>query len=140
MNVDTYLRQRRRRQAVPWGWLLGLGGLAGLLLLILIGVVLEDMAPSKPHAPASEPGLNSTPVERRGPTMSDFRRLRNGMTYLHAWDVLGGPGELTSENTLPDGLGGELKTELYTWSGLGWSVVLTFQNDALMSKSQFGLE
>lgn len=140
MNVDTYLRQRRRRQATPWGWIMGLSGLAALLMLALIGAGLESKAPSKPHIPVSEPGVSSVPVERVGPTMADFRRLHNGMTYLQAWDVLGGPGELTSENTLPDGLGGQIRTELYTWSGLGWSVILTFQNDALTSKSQFGLE
>jgi hypothetical protein len=127
-------------------------------MLGLIGVVVDDRPYKPPRKPdssdidaleSSVKAINRsieadwgsrTLDEKSDPTMADFRALRNGMTYLEAWDVLGGSGELTSENTFPDGMGGELKTELYTWSGFGWSVMLTFQNNALMSKSQFGLE
>ncbi|MCP4229317.1 MAG: hypothetical protein GY771_04100 [bacterium] len=58
------------------------------------------------------------------------------MTYNEIVGIFGSPGELMSETSMAG-----YTTKVYTWTARdGFSnCVITLQNDAVMSKSQFGL-
>ena len=74
------------------------------------------------------------------PTMSkeDFEKIQNGMSYEEVVQIIGGEGELTSESTIA-----EYTTKLYTWKGeggFGANANITFQNNKVQAKAQFGLK
>ena len=71
-----------------------------------------------------------------GLTLAAFDSVIEGMGYEEVCGLLGGEGELLS--SVEDG---EVFTEIYSWSGAdGASVTVVFENGAMASKSQVGLE
>ena len=74
-------------------------------------------------------------------SIGQFNQLQNGMTYTQVVDILGRHGVVQSENTLPNGLGGQLHTVMYDWRNSNFmGMNAMFQNDSLMQKSQIGLK
>lgn len=74
-------------------------------------------------------------------SMAQFNSLVNGTSYADAVQILGRHGEVMSENTFPNGTGGQIHTVMYMWKNSGISsMTAMFQNDALMQKSQLGLK
>lgn len=68
----------------------------------------------------------------------EFEKIQNGMSYEEVVQIIGGDGELTSESTVAN-----YTTKLYTWEGeggLGANAIITFQNNEVQAKSQFGLK
>lgn len=66
----------------------------------------------------------------------NFKKLKNGMKYKEAVEILGGEGNLLSESEVAG-----YKTEVYQWkNGMTAGISLVFQNDKLLSKSQYGLD
>ncbi|PEN88562.1 hypothetical protein CN553_23450 [Bacillus cereus] len=60
------------------------------------------------------------------------------MTYEEVVQIIGSEGEVTSESTVADYI-----TKLYTWKGegsLGANANITFQNNKVQAKTQFGLK
>jgi len=75
-------------------------------------------------------------TERNGITLEAYEQITEGMLYQEVCDLIGGEGELLS--SVEDG---DLLTELYTWSNSdGGSATVVFENGAMTSKSQVGLE
>lgn len=71
-----------------------------------------------------------------GLTQAAFDAVLEGMSYEEVCGLLGGEGELLS--SLEDG---ELFTEIYSWSDdSGASATVVFENGAMASKTQVGLE
>ena len=71
-----------------------------------------------------------------GLTLAAFDSVFEGMGYEEVCGLLGGEGELLS--SVEDG---ESLNEIYSWSGAdGASVTVVFENGAMASKSQVGLE
>ncbi|PEN88349.1 hypothetical protein CN553_23570 [Bacillus cereus] len=71
-------------------------------------------------------------------TKAEFEQIQNDMTYEEVVQIIGSEGKLTSESTVAD-----YTTKLYTWKcegGLGANANITFQNNRVQSKTQFGLE
>lgn len=94
--------------------------------------------PIKVETPAPSPA----PVESAGVTISkaEYDQLENGMSYKKVVALVGGEGEQLSETGSP---GEEFYTAMYSYDGeggLGANVSLIFQDDKLMTKSQFGLK
>jgi hypothetical protein len=70
-------------------------------------------------------------------TYDQYQQVATGMSYDEVCAVFGGKGELVSQSSL---LG--ITDDLYMWSGtdLGANCTITFQDGAVTSMSQYGLE
>lgn len=69
--------------------------------------------------------------------MTNYSRLKNGMTYAQVVQILGKEGTELSRNEVAG-----FETVMYQWKGDGWvsNMNAMFQNDKMMSKAQFGLK
>ena len=93
--------------------------------------------PTPPKAtPAAKPEPKPAPKpKRRHISLQEFDQLDLGMSYKEVVKVLGRPGKEDSRMEL---LG--TTTTTYEWKeGLGRMVFLTFEDDKLSSRMQFGL-
>jgi hypothetical protein len=82
-----------------------------------------------PRRPAAAP--------RSRVTMASYQQLTDGMTYEEAVQVLGAQGREMSRTDLAG-----ISTVMYSWEGaggIGANMTVMFQNNKLVSKSQFGL-
>lgn len=95
----------------------------------------SNAAPSKSVEPKPETKTEAA----TGVNMTNFSKLRNGMSYQEAVKILGKEGEVLSESEI-----GGIKTVMYKWDAdegsWGANMNAMFQNGKLMSKSQFGLK
>lgn len=118
-------------------------GLAWLCVWIVVPIIAGFIwfareATPPPAAPIA-PGRSTWQPSM----MERFNSLRDGCSYAEACEVLGGQGTLEFSSHFEGGRYlGSIKTESYRWKGPTWgsSVTLTFQNDRLRTKSQFGLK
>ena len=131
-------QEQKRGGCLKWGAI----ALGGVFVLGAIGAALGDPEPAQPDAASSgadgQPAPEAAPVNDPTISAAEFAALKTGMTYADAVAVIGGPGELISENTL-----GGTTTSMYQWDGegaFGANANAMFQGDALIQKSQFGLE
>lgn len=123
---------------------LSTGTKVALAVLLAVGAlglwainIARHFAPQRP-APAMRASLV---------TLANFERLLPGMSYADVVRILGEDGTLMSENVvrIPDFDGQQMRsrailTRMYMWrSGLG-NLSVTFQQNELTLKSQFGLE
>jgi hypothetical protein len=83
------------------------------------------------------------PPPTNPPTISlaEFNAIQSGWTLQQVIDTIGGPGQVQSQYQGPG-----MKYETYMWIGTGFSpygtsgqASISFQNDKVTSKSQFGL-
>lgn len=122
------------------------------IVVIFVILAAVGMSKSADNTPAIESNTNYNDSENKGaaaeqqsseknsPKISkaEFDALQTGMTYEEACSVIGGEGELSSQ---VDAAGYD--TKLYIWEGegsIGANANVTFQNNKLMSKAQFGLK
>lgn len=71
-------------------------------------------------------------------TKAEFEQIQNDMSYEEVVKIIGSEGELQSESTV-----GDYTSKLYTWKGeggLGANANITFSNNKVQAKSQFGLK
>lgn len=70
-------------------------------------------------------------------TLDEYNRVASGMTLEEVNAIFGGPGQSFSSFD-----SGGTKYESYTWDGTGFasSASISFENNKVVSKSQFGLE
>jgi outer membrane protein assembly factor BamE (lipoprotein component of BamABCDE complex) len=69
-------------------------------------------------------------------TKANFDQIKNGMTRSEVEKILGGPGTQYSSTE-----GGGVTITLYKWEGPDFKTVLiTFRDDKVMSKSEVGLK
>ncbi len=68
--------------------------------------------------------------------MAQYNQIKNGMTYQEAVNAIGSEGTEVSSSEV-----GKYKTATYKWEGENYSyIILTFQNDKLMFKTQANLK
>ncbi len=82
--------------------------------------------------------ITTAPVNSPSMSMAEFNQIASGMTYETVVAIVGGPGELISEASLAG-----IVTRMYMWDGagsLGANANAMFQNNSMVSKSQFGLQ
>jgi hypothetical protein len=102
--------------------------------LVAVGVIIQlslsgELGSAFPASP-----------QRRAPTaitMDKFERLQDGMSYSEVKAILGQPGEQLSSSSL-----GGSTTVMYQWraeEGFG-NMNAMFQDDKMISKSQYGLK
>ena len=150
---SDYSKPRSR----TWLWvLLILGGMVLLCGGGIFGVVLlksnygslganrsgsSTPRPSASSSSSPSPTGSSSPdvATRKGqyaPTMDQYNRLSIGMARSDAEKLLGGKGTEISSST-----GGGVNFSVNQWEGENFhSIILTFKDDKIMSKSQVGLK
>lgn len=117
--------------------------LIGFVMLIVMCTPESDSPPVSGAAEtASLSGSGEAPQEEpaNDPRISagEFSEIESGMSQARVEGIIGGPGEILSENTI-----GGTRTVMIKWdgeSGFGANANVMFQNDAMVSKAQFGLE
>lgn len=93
--------------------------------------------PRVTSGPASTPKPTATPKPDTYITLEEFNLIESGMSYEEVVDVVGCEGTLMSTVDLMD-----INTSIYYWYGKNGisNANVTFQNDAVVSKAQIGLE
>ena len=113
------------------GWL----GIAFFVVGIIIWVaLLGSMGIAMDQAMQEVQGGGEDPIV----TMSEFNRIREGMSYREVVDIIGHEGEVMSEGGAEYGH----HTVMYSWENPGalqGNMTAMFQNDRLVNKAQFML-
>lgn len=129
---------------------LNLGFIA--LLLVVLGCScprLNDLTKDRPSGtPTASPttfsnttATSASPTKTAastdsGPTMNKYNEIKTGMTKSEVEKILGGKGEEISSSS-----GGGFTFSAHKWAGEKFSyVMVTFKNDKVMSKSQYGMK
>lgn len=71
-------------------------------------------------------------------TAEEYGEIKSGMSYEEVKEIIGSDGSLSSEST-----GNSIKIQIYTWYGngaAGSNANVTFTNDKVTGKAQFGLK
>jgi len=114
--------------------------LAGLAIGTL--VMLPSLAPRQPATFSSVSAVSWQPAARQVVSLSDYERIRPGMSYFEVRMIIGDGGTELSRSHL-DGVAGVMEsidTVMYGWSNAnGSNMNAMFQNDKLIQKAQFGL-
>lgn len=117
------------------------------LLLIVLGCSCPKLNELKSGSTESSPTPFSTPFTTTAPTakptakgnsitMAKYNQIKNGMKHSEVVEILGEEGTEMSNSEI-----GKYKTVTYKWEGENFSyIILTFQNDKLMFKSQANLK
>lgn len=123
--------------------LLNLSAVVFLLLVMGCGCPqlrnLGKKDPPPPPPPSNAPPP-SAPTPRGGQTsaltMAQYNQLKIGMRRSEVERILGGAGEEISSTS-----GGGVNFSVNKWSGENYtSVIISFRDDKIMSKSQVGLK
>lgn len=120
-------------------------GAANLGFVILILAVVACSCPkldeltktsnTSTTSPASSPSTTS-PAASYNLSMDNYNKLRIGMPRADVEEILGGKGSEVSSSS-----GGGMRFTVNKWEGENFrSIILTFKNDKIMSKSQVGLD
>lgn len=132
---DLDLKTIRAKGSMQWK--------PGEVVAIVIGVVIVLFLIS-PFVFSCNSG-NGASIPYVGPpvvSLSEYNRIQNGMSYRDVVAIIGTEGTEISSNHI-DGVPGvieDIDTVMYEWrnpSGAGMNAI--FQNNRLVSKSQFGL-
>jgi len=122
----------------------------GLILSILLLVVIGCSCPSKlaelgkkqptstPPPSATPYSPSSTPVSKGeyDVTMDKYQQIKIGTSRAEVERILGGKGTEISSS-----VGGGISFSVNKWEGERYrSIILSFKNDKVMSKSQVGLK
>ncbi len=121
-----------------------------VLFLVVLGCSCPKLEELAKQGNSSEPP-SSTPYSSSntsGPTtsspsgsssdltMDKYNQLKNDMPKSEVERILGGPGTEISSST-----GGGMTFSVYKWEGPNYkSIIISFRNDKIMSKSQVGLK
>lgn len=121
-----------------------------VLLLAVIGCSCPKLADLAKNGGSSSPNpsATSTPATRSTPftspssketydvTMAKYNQLKIGMARSEVERILGGKGTEISSST-----GGKMTFSVNKWEGEKFkSIILSFKDDKIMSKSQVGLD
>lgn len=121
---------------------------AVVLLFVILGCScprMDELGKKEPP-PAGTPAASnsaSTPANTKTApsssstlTMEKYNQLKIDMPKSEVERILGGPGTEVSTSS-----GGGMTFSVYKWSGENYtSIILSFKNDKIMSKSQVGLK
>ncbi|HMT09579.1 MAG TPA: hypothetical protein PKA82_16380 [Pyrinomonadaceae bacterium] len=119
----------------------------GILLLVVVGCSCPNLKEltnkgSASPTPTSSPGSpSSTPTitTKKGEydvTMAKYEKIKIGTSRDEVESILGGKGEEVSNTT-----GGGVRFSVNKWEGDNYaSIILSFKNDKVMTRSQVGLK
>ncbi len=103
-----------------------------------LGKSTEGPPPRSTPSNAFANSTDTTKTAKKGEydlTTAKFDRLKVGMARSEVESILGGPGTQISNTT-----GGGVRFSVNKWQGDDFkSIILSFKNDKIMTKSQVGL-
>ena len=143
--------QPSRSASKMWIWVLlilgvlillcGGGTIGGILFLRNQQPTVSSEWPDFPtQKPSALPSSSSTPLKTGRSesylTLDNYNRLKLDMDRSEVESILGGKGvEISSSN------GGGMRFSVNKWEGDNFkSIILTFKNDKIMTKTQVGLD
>ncbi|MBI5232536.1 MAG: DUF3862 domain-containing protein [Coriobacteriales bacterium] len=87
--------------------------------------------------PAPAPGTEPAPSDEGPATVEKYDKIENGMSYDEVVEIMGSKGEELSSSEF-----GGVKVAVFLWYGSDRTsnMMITFQDDKVMSKAQYGLE
>jgi hypothetical protein len=144
VRADAASAKARAKAMRPWyrkkrWWAVG-----ALLLIIAISVAASSGS-KKDDVTSSSRTTNTTteatePANTNKISADEFAAIQSGMTLAQVEGIIGGPGELLSDVNVAG-----QHDQVYMWdgsnaSGLGANANVTFANDRVVSKAQFGLK
>lgn len=102
-----------------------------VIIGVVLAIIIIGSIANASNGSTSNSNSSSTEI-----TLSDFNKVKIGMSYSKVEDKLGKPGTLVSEDKF-DGY----TIKIYSWDNSdGSNMMLTFTNDELDSKAQAGLQ
>lgn len=96
--------------------------------------VSEAANASPPITLTAAQNPNVTDTGAAGVTIENFNKLAKGMTVAEIKKIIGSDGKLISEGDNPG-----YKMSMYQWKNGKNNISCMFQNDKMISKTQFGL-
>ena len=117
--------------------------LISIMLIVSMLFIFTACAEIEETATTDDAATETTETNDPGISKAEFNKLKTGMTYEEAVKIIGGNGDVMSESGTPGGTGMDIHIVMYTFegeSGLGANANLTFQDNKLENKAQFGLE
>jgi hypothetical protein len=128
-----------RTRGFSTGFKVALATLATFIVLVVVAAFVTADAPSR--AARTEMSTDITPSSVAAPRKSglskaNYLRISDGMSYREVVAILGEPGVEMSRVDIAG-----ITTVMYGWKRWnGANMNAMFQNDALVSKAQFGLD
>jgi outer membrane protein assembly factor BamE (lipoprotein component of BamABCDE complex) len=106
-------------------------------LALALAACSPTAKPTDTTAPATPPPSTVAPAPAHVEvTLEEYNRLTPGMTKDQVAEIVGGPGESMSTSDIA---GYHTETLKYDGAQMGANAILTFQNEKLQTKAQFGL-
>lgn len=112
------------------------GCLAGVTIFLCVIVVCIFVAALSGSKDEISEELSEATAELI--TLDEFNTIQNGMSYEEVVEIIGSEGEASSTATV-----GDITTSIYMWKGkgsIGANANVTFINNKVSAKAQFGLE
>ncbi|MCM1112189.1 MAG: hypothetical protein NC399_02925 [Muribaculum sp.] len=108
-----------------------------VIIMILIFAAGSSVGSSQPANSVREAVESAQEEEKDFITYEEFDSIENGMTYEQVVDIVGYDGTVMSSVDLAN-----INTTMYCWYGVDGitNANVTFQNNAVVSKAQFGLK
>ncbi len=150
--TSPYTINQPRKKSRLWLVLLLLFGGAAVLIgggVIALFVIGYDLArtdgtttrptPQRTFTPFPTPSVGTTSTPGKGSynlTMENYNKLYIGMARSEVERILGGKGTSVSDST-----GGGIRFTVDKWEGENYkSIILSFRDEKIMTKSQVGLK
>ncbi len=110
--------------------------LIGFAVLVAIGVAVEPPEKIDDSSVAANIEAADATVNEPEINMTEFTNIQPGMSQTEVLKIIGGAGELISENEIAG-----IRTSMYQWDGnsFGGNANITFQAGKVVSKAQSGL-
>ncbi|MGN6489947.1 MAG: hypothetical protein ACTHLT_19280 [Devosia sp.] len=116
---------------------LALYAAAGAIIVLGLASLGQSRTTEAPSRLVAAEDSSAAETKPCAATRAEFYRLRTGMSYVEARGVVGCEGEMISQLELSG-----TNTAMVKWNAANsyfGSLIVTFQNKRLVSRSQFGL-
>ena len=118
-------------------WALALYAAAGAVIVLGLASLRQSRTPEAQPSLVAAEDASEAETEPCAATMAEFYRLGTGMSYVEARRVVGCDGEMISQLELSG-----INSATVKWNAANayfGSLIVTFQDNRLVSRSQFGL-
>ena len=100
------------------------------------GAAVPTTAKDPVTTEAPRPTTPPAPVDDDKITAAEFAAIQTGMSRAEVTAIIGSPGTLLSESTIA---GHHTEVRMWEGDGVGANANVMFQDNAVVSKAQFGL-
>jgi hypothetical protein len=141
-NIMTSKNEKQPNRFLVWSLIGIIGAPLSLAPIIISGANTSSSTETNKNQPqvelVSQPRETEKPRKSTGVNKENYLKLQNGMSYQEVVNILGKEGEEMSSSDI-----GGTRTVMYMWKAGGFggaNMNAMFQDDALTTKAQFGLD